>query len=116
MDRELRDLRRELAGLVRGAGHWYPPALRERITAWTRRRRADGASLREISGEIGMSWETLRRWSTPIASRETALVPVEVVDDERTDHNRSFVIVTPRGLRIEGITLADAIAIARELG
>jgi hypothetical protein len=114
MDRELHDLRRELSGIERGPGRWYPPTLRERITRWTRRRRSDGASLREIGDEIGMSWETLRRWSTSTAESPPAFVPVEVVDDHRGDH--ALAIVTPAGYRIEGITIADAIALVRELG
>jgi hypothetical protein len=65
MDREAYNLRRELAGIERG--RWYPLRLRERITKWTRRRRAEGASLREMAAEIAMPWQTVLRWSAPSA-------------------------------------------------
>jgi hypothetical protein len=116
MDRELHNLRRELARIERGPGCWYPPELRDRITSWVRRQRADGIAWRELADEIGMSWRTLLRWTSPRTARAwPALVPVEVVANT-VDRNRAIRIVTPGGLRIEGITIADAITLARELG
>ena len=115
MDRELHDLRRELARFERGPGRWYPPTLRERITIWTRRRRGAGISWHKLADELGMSWRTLVRWTSPRrAPRPSpALVPVEVIGEHS---DRSLALVTPRGFRIEGVTLADAIALVRELG
>jgi hypothetical protein len=92
--------------------------LRERVATWTRRRRAAGVGWRELADEIGMSWRTLMRWTSPLRAPRSspALVPVEVVADP-IDHDRALAlaIVTPRGYRIEGITIADAIALVREL-
>jgi hypothetical protein len=55
-----------------------------------------------------------RRWcldaNAVVASR--AILPVEVVVDVRP----SLTVVSPSGVRIESITLADAIAVLRALG
>jgi hypothetical protein len=115
MDHELRSLRRGVARIdrKRGRGRWYPTALRRRIAALTRRRREDGESWREISDDVGVSTESLRRWaSTEII---VAPIPIEVVADtsERADDVR---IVTAAGHRIEGLTIADVIAVVRVLG
>jgi predicted transcriptional regulator len=121
IDDELRDLRRELARIERGRGLWYPDALRERAAAWARARREVGATWREISATVGLPAETLRRW-TSAAARDArpALVPIEIVrEPEAEDHgvaDRDVRIMTPGGLRIEGLTTADAIAIVRVLG
>lgn len=65
-----------------------------------------------------MPADTLRRWASSELGHAHALVPVEVVADA-TDHvidGRGVRIVTRSGHRIEGLTVADAIAIARVLG
>jgi hypothetical protein len=121
IDDELRDLRRELARVERGRGHWYPDALRERAAAWARARREVGATWREISAAVGLPAETLRRWtSTTARDASPVLVPIEIVGErEGEDHaaeQRDVRIITPGGLRIEGLTIADAIAIVRVLG
>ena len=119
MNHELQDLRRELGRNGRGQGVWYPDALRERITAWASRRRADGATLREISVEIGISAESLRRWTlVKVGAAAQSLLPIEVVDDRDhvDDERESLRIITAAGHRIEGLTIADTIAVAPGLG
>jgi len=114
MDQELRGLRRELDRIECGQGISYPDPLRERITAWADRRRADGATLREIARAVGVSAESLRRWM--LGRTTTALIPVEVVADPIDERSDSVRIMTAAGHRIEGLTIADTIAIARVLG
>lgn len=121
IDDELRDLRRELARVERGRGQWYADALRERAGAWARTQREVGATWREISAAVGLPAETLRRWTATTArDASPVLVPIEIVGEhEAEDHaaeERDVRIVTPGGLRIEGLTTADAIAIVRVLG
>ncbi len=113
MDRELRDLRRELGRIERGRGVWYPDPLRTRIAGWARRRRAEGATLREISVEIGICAESLRRWS---AATTQPLVPIEVVDDRTEDGAKGLRLITVAGHTIEGLTIADTITLVRVLG
>lgn len=116
---ELRHFRRELARVERG--QWYPDALRERVAAWARARRAVGTTWREISTAVGLPAETVRRWTSSTSrAASPALVPIEVVSDPEIENRgageRCVRIITPGGHRIEGLTTADAIAIVRVLG
>jgi hypothetical protein len=117
MDHELRTLRRELGRSERGRGIWYPDPLRERIAAWARARRADGATLREIASEVGVCAASLRRWTLATTSAP-ALLPIEVVKDpDPIDHPSEHLrITTAAGHKIEGLTIADTIELARVLG
>ena len=115
MDRELQNLRRELGRIERGRGVWYPDPLRVRIAAWARRRRADGATLRELSGETGVCAESLRRWTTVTTAAPT-LVPIEVVADRTDEQPLGIRMITVAGHRIEGLTIADTITLVRVLG
>jgi hypothetical protein len=119
IDDELRDLRRELARVERG--QWYPDALRERAAAWARAQRDVGGTWREISTAVGLSAETLRRWvATTMRDASLALVPIEIVGEPEGQNQRfegrGVRIITPSGHRIEGLSIADAIAIVRVLG
>lgn len=113
-DRELRDLRHHLGAILRGRGRRFPAALRERIIAWTVARRAGGAAWSELARELGVPAGTLKRWLTPRPerARQVALRPVAVTDEPV---RRPLTLVAPSGLRIEGVTIADVIAILRGL-
>jgi hypothetical protein len=86
-----------------------------RITSWARRRRADGATLRELASDTGICAESLRRWTT---AQTTApkLVPIEVVADWTDEQPRGLLLITAAGHRIEGLTIADTIVLVRGLG
>ncbi len=120
MERELQDLRRELSRIERGRGVWYPDPLRLRIAAWARRRRADGATLRELSTETGVCAESLRRWTAARASASAsatqALLPIEIVDERIDEQPGGLRVITAAGHTIEGLTIADTIALVRVLG
>jgi len=119
MDRELIDLRRELARVERGRGRRYPEQLRVRVTQWTRVRRQHGASWQAIGRELQIAAESLRRWTMPDLQRQPALVPVELVadvDDDATVAGRQLRLITRGGHRIEGLSLADIVELVRVLG
>lgn len=65
----------------------------------------------DLAREIDVSAETLKRWATP---RSTALGvrEVEVIDAPPAG---TVTLVSPTGLRIEGVAIADAIALLRGL-
>jgi hypothetical protein len=115
MEHELQNLRRELGRIERGRGVWYPNPLRERIAAWARRRRAEGATLRELADESGVCAESLRRW-TALKTAAPTLVPIEVVADRTDEQPRGLRMITAAGHRIEGLTIADTIMLVRGLG
>jgi hypothetical protein len=118
MNRELTNLRRELAYVERGRGRRYPEQLRARVTQWTRVRRQHGASWQVIGRELKIAAESLRRWTMPDVQRQPSLVPVEVVadagDDAAGECRRR--LITRGGHRIEGLSLADVVEFIRVLG
>jgi hypothetical protein len=111
-DRELQDLRRRLGTIPRGRGRRFPADVRERIVAWAAERRVRGDWWCELSRELGVPARTLKRWATPRPGRAVSLRPVDVIDERPV---RTVTIVSPSGLRIEGVTIADAITILRGL-
>lgn len=117
MDKEAAGLRRELERVETGRGRRYPEDLRKRVVAWAVGRHAAGLSWEEIKRELGQSGDTLRRWCTVSGASHApsrALVPVRVVPD--THVGRAVAVVSPKGFRVDGLTLTEAAALLRELG
>lgn len=111
-DREARELRRRVARLKRDRpGFRFSTKLRAEITAWVTRQRERGAWWCELSRAIGVPEQTLKRWAAPRATA-SAMLPVEVIDAPPPS---TVTLVSPTGLRIEGVAIADAIAILRGL-
>jgi hypothetical protein len=67
----------ELSKMIRGRGNRFAAELRQRVIVYGRRRRADGASWTRIGIELGMKWETVRRWC--IEKRPAQLRRLEIV-------------------------------------
>ena len=112
--RRASSLRVALATHEAARGKRYEPSLKARIIAFARSRRDDGASWVTIASEIGIAFETLRRWCIATERGSShAMVPVEVVG-ERSDHVVS--VVSAGGHRIEGLTLEEAVSALRALG
>lgn len=113
-DRQLRDLRRRLDAVPRGRGRRFPAPLRERVVAWVMAQRARGVGWRELSHELGVPARTLEHWAAlrPEQAHGVALRPVDVIDEPPC---RTVTVVAPRGLRIEGVTIADVIALLQGL-
>lgn len=114
-DREARELRRRVARLKRGRpGFRFPPSLREQITAWVAVQRERGVWWCDLERQLGVPAETLKRWAVQQlrATPSLAMVPVDVIDAPPAG---TVTLVSPTGLRIEGVAIADAIAILRGL-
>ena len=78
------------------------------------RRRDEGASWATIADEVGLWFETLRRWcAREDAGPATSIVPVEVVDEEE---RAEVVFVSPSGFRLVGLDAASAVAALKALG
>src|SRR5258708_11213518 len=107
-------LRRALSAHVPSRGKRYDIALKARVIAFAQARRGAGERWEIIADELGLRFETLRRWcvgrSPSHVSR--AMRAVEVVAERST----SMAIVSPSGVRIEGVTLDEAIGLLRALG
>lgn len=112
-DPELRELRRRLDSIPRGRGRRIPVELRTQVTAWVAKQRKRGDSWSELVRKIGVSMLSLQRWSAGPARGPVMLRRVEVA--EAAPAERVFTLVSPTGIRIESVTIAEVIAILRGL-
>jgi len=95
-------------------GKRYPAELKARIIELAQMRRLESASWVQIAGDVGIAFETLRRWCLAApAQRSRVMVPVRVVADRG---ERVVSVVSSGGHRIEGLTLEEAVAVLRLLG
>ena len=118
MKTEADRLRRELAARTYRRGP-LPAALRDRARAYVVARRAAGLTLVKIAAEIGLAMETVGRWTRPRAATRSALVPVRVVDAATSYTKQSAatpLVVTPNGLRIEGLTFEQIVVLVERHG
>ncbi len=111
--RQTSSIRAALLSHDAGRGKRYPQELKARITEFAKKRRREGASWAQIAEDVGIAFETLRRWCIAMGETSPAMVPVHVVPDEA---ERTVSVVSPTGYRIEGVSLRDAVAVLRALG
>jgi len=98
----------------RGRTSRIPAPVREAVLAWVESARLAARSWDEISQAIGLSTTILQRWQREAASRVTAGLPAAMLPvvlrearHERADDGH-VTIVTPSGLRVEGLAIAQA--------
>lgn len=115
MENMREELQEELSKLSpRGRGRAYPKGLMGKLLSYTVARRRQGAKLVEVAAELGMKSYTLARWlgeKRPSASFER----VEVVAPAAPGAERKLVVHGPRGLRVEGLELADVAELVRRV-
>ena len=103
------ELREALAKADRsGAGSPYPEELRRAAVAYRRQREREGVGVAAVAAELGVSGLSLARWSRTLERAEPRFRAVEVVvEAERLERARTVVVHGPRGLRIEGLSVAE---------
>jgi len=101
MERETALLRAELSKVERGRGKRFSPELRGRVIEVGARRRAEGSSWQRIGRELGMNYETVRRWCIE-KKKPSTLRRVEIVPTE-PELSPTIVVVSPGGFRAEGL-------------
>jgi transposase len=115
MENMREELQQELSKLSpRGRGRPYPKGLMGKLLSYTVARRRQGARLAEVAVELGMKPYTLARWmgeKRPSASFER----VEVVASATPTPSRTLIVHGPRGLRVEGLELADVVELVRRV-
>ena len=92
----------------------YPPPLREKVIAFARRRQARGARLAAIARDLGLADWTLNLWLRKKPAPR--LRAVEIVPAATTAAPTMPVLITPRGLRVEGAPVDALVALLRALG
>jgi hypothetical protein len=113
-DRRALSVRDAVASLPSGRSRRYSQALKTRIVEVIRTHRAQGTSWEQLSEQLGVSLETLRRWYVdhpPKTARRMRRVHV-VGERERAC---GLSVVSPSGHRVEGLTLDQTIALLRAL-
>jgi hypothetical protein len=114
---EVKKLRAEVAVLRRGRGRKYPSDLRRRILDWVDREVASGTSESECGEALGVPMHRFELWRERDREREVEKVPAEFVPVEVSAAAMTGLLVlsTPAGYRVEGLTVAEAIAVLKAL-
>ncbi len=123
---ELKAARQKRKAVTEGTLPPYPARLRQAGKDYVQQRTAAGIVQAEIARELGVSESTVWRWaqSSPPARRATAIKPrpsafkaVRVVTERVSIGSAvKLSVVTPHGYRVEGLDVASAAALLRELG
>lgn len=116
MASEAGGLRRRVIALGRRTrGARLPDELRAEVIRFAMERRRHGDGVRTIARALGVSPESIRRWTMSTAARPTrALVPIVVRDDDRGPEG-PITLTSPGGYRVDGLTVASAAALLRAL-
>ena len=115
MNEAIRRLRSDARQLTRGkvpTAIRYPAPFRAAATMLTRTQVEHGVSVHRVAGALGLPGRTLTRWLQQ--SAPPVLRPVTVRPEPMPAAGP--VLVTPQGLRIEGLDLDMLIAVLRRLG
>jgi transposase len=106
-EHEARELREALERADRsGTGRPYPEVLRRAASEYQRKREREGASLRAVAAELGVSDASLVRWSRHRGEAPAVFRAIEVVA-EPMERGSAIVVHGPRGLRIEGLSVVE---------
>jgi hypothetical protein len=118
MSKQVAELRRDVVEQREGAGRGarYPAALRARLTAFARQMRAGGWSWERIGSSVGLAGETLRLWTERDVGRRPRLVRVAVVPKAAPGSQpATFILLSPTGWRVEGLSLDAVVELIRSL-
>jgi hypothetical protein len=105
----------------RGRTSRVPMPVREHVLAYVAAARQGGRPWRDIAGELDLSATVLQRWQNATANRVVVkspalMLPVVVRDTRTVRRDHEFVtLVTPSGLRVEGLAIAQAAELVRLL-
>jgi transposase len=114
-EQQVRQLREALERAERsGAGRPYPEPLRRAANDYRREREREGASLRQVAAELGVSEASLARWARGREEPVGQFRAIEVVA-EPVRPVSAVVVHGPRGLRIEGLSLQELAALIERL-
>jgi hypothetical protein len=119
MDDEIRRLRAEAQRLAQGKSRSqvrYPRAFRRAAVALARMRVRQGGSVARLAQDVGVSVPTLTKWLGPTTVpmlRPVALTPAPTPEGGVVG---SAVLITPHGVRVEGLDRDTLVAVLHALG
>ena len=95
----------------------YPRELQAEIVAAVESRRADGHSWDSLSEEFAIPYETLRRWTAKANATRKSDGPVAMRRVEVAEPlTGPLTLVAPSGIRVEGASVEQIVALIRALG
>ena len=100
----------------RGKTSRVPTTVREIVLEYASEQRANGVNWREIATAVGLSSTVIKRWAGAEKRPSRKLVPVAVRQEHAPNGNRALALVTPSGIRVEGLTVGDAAEILSIIG
>ena len=91
---------------------------RRRLVERATLRLADGVSYRESAKEIGVCYETFRRWRLEVSGsvRLRPVTTIKSAPQAAPVESISLALVTVAGHRVEGLELAQIVELVRALG
>lgn len=119
MPDSIRQLRAEARQFVHGKAPKavrYPVAFRAAVAAVVRRHLDEGVRLHRVADRLGLPDRSLARWLQQ--SAPPVLRPVTVRPDPVSPGPppAGLVLITPRGVRVEGLDRDTLLAVLRRLG
>ncbi len=119
MDREARTFRQDAArhiGDRTGTAIRYTPDLRRRAVGIAWRRRRAGVAVAAIARDLGLRPRALRLWlEAPRSRPRLRRVAVTATPEPVAPTSGLSVLVTPQGVRVDGLDLATLVALLRGL-
>lgn len=117
----MRDLGGEFRRRVRAhglgkAGVRYPEDLRVLAVSFWRRASEEGRSQRHVAATLGIRVGTLSRWISSGAETSAPASMPEVRVSGPVSAAGSGVVITPRGYRVEGLSITDLALLLPVLG
>lgn len=113
-------IRRAILALGRrGRTERIPRAIRARVIAYAQQGRREGRSWRQLAEGVGLATYTVQRW-VKIADGQggarRTMVPVRIEAKGLEREQSGLVMITPSGVRLEGLGPEEAVAVLRALG
>ena len=104
-----------------GRGARYSSDLRAEALSLAREATSQGVSLGALERRLGLGSGTLRRWLSASSGERQPMRAVELVSDpsesaQLTEQDRSLILVTVAGHRIEGLSLEEVSRLLEVLG
>jgi hypothetical protein len=118
MDEKVEALRDEVLrwrGTRRKGARPYTAAMKAKALQLAKSLQAQGLAMEVVGKRLGICAATLYLWRS--SSRESRMVPVTVVRPEpQVVAPVCLALVSPRGYRLEGVSVKLAVAMLQELG
>ena len=117
MEAEAVELRRQLSrSRPARNSEGYPPELRARVGLWLAACRDRGHSWTALGQALGISANTARSWGESARSPGFVEVQTTPASAELGLECAPLTLVTPRGYRVEGLSLESVVALLEQLG